>query len=237
MLKTEQTVKDRILEFISLKGISVNKFEITSGLSVGYLRQLRREPSLKKLEGILAAFPEINRDWLLTGEGEMLCSTDVSNARLVGPYIVPIYGDSGVYRIPALPIGAQATFAESFTDGVHSASNGEFFDIPLAPEESKIESYLLTIQVDGESMEPTLADGAWILSKRIKDSQWGNVGGVVFVSFGDFFVVKRIKVNRLFTENYIVLSSDNPDYGEMTVQLSDIHAMWKALRIVSSPIL
>lgn len=68
----EETVKDRIKEFISRSGISTNRFERNAGLSVGYLRQLRKEPSREKIKNILEAFPLLNEEWLLTGEGEML---------------------------------------------------------------------------------------------------------------------------------------------------------------------
>jgi len=68
----QQTVKERINEFIKFKKISSRAFESRCGLSNGYLRQLRNSPTVDKLEIILSAFPEINRDWLMSGEGDML---------------------------------------------------------------------------------------------------------------------------------------------------------------------
>lgn len=66
------TVKERINEFIKFKKISLRGFESQCGLSNGYLRQLRNSPTADKIETILSAFPELNREWLMTGEGEML---------------------------------------------------------------------------------------------------------------------------------------------------------------------
>ena len=230
-------IKERIKQFINYKGITVKAFEIQCNLSNGYISSMRKGFGADKLNNVLTEFPELNRDWLLYGEGEMLRQAPESNAHIVGAYVPPQLGDPGVYRIPALPVGAQATFAESMSDTVYVNPFEDFRDVPLLPEELAIKDRLINIQVDGESMEPTLADGAWVLSRQLKESQWGNASGVVFVSYGEYFVVKRVKVNRLFTENYMTLSSDNKDYGEMTVQLSEIHAIWKALRIVSSPVL
>lgn len=68
----ELSVKDRINAFIQHKKISVRAFEMRCGFSNGYLRQLRNSPTVDKMEMILSAFPEINREWLTTGEGEML---------------------------------------------------------------------------------------------------------------------------------------------------------------------
>lgn len=59
------------MTFIQNEGISVNSFERSAGLSVGYLRQLRKEPSREKIKSIICAFPTLSESWLLTGEGEM----------------------------------------------------------------------------------------------------------------------------------------------------------------------
>lgn len=180
---------------------------------------------------------DTSKEWLLYGEGEMINPKEHSNIKAISSYVKPEIGDPSVYRIPALPVSAQATFAENLDSNNYINPLEDFRDIQLQPEELPIKDNLVTIQVDGESMERTLIDGAWVLTRRVKDSQWGNMGGVIFVSYGDYFVVKRIKSNKLFTENYMVLSSDNKEYGEMTVQLCDIRAMFKAIRIISSPIL
>lgn len=64
--------KDRINELISYLKISRAEFERRARLSNGYTRNLGGVPGAEKLESILRAFPEVSRDWLLTGEGEML---------------------------------------------------------------------------------------------------------------------------------------------------------------------
>jgi hypothetical protein len=74
----ENTVKERIITFMRYKNISVSAFERRCKFSNGYLRALKHEPSLGKLEEILLEFPELNKNWLLTGEGEMLNTTPIS---------------------------------------------------------------------------------------------------------------------------------------------------------------
>lgn len=68
----EQTVKERLMIFIKKKGLSHKRFEIAAKLSIGYVSNLRRSPSAEKLVSIFSAFPDLNKTWLLTGEGEML---------------------------------------------------------------------------------------------------------------------------------------------------------------------
>lgn len=65
----DESVKDRIAQFINCKGLSVRAFEISVGFSNGYMRSLRHSPKDLNLEKILAAYPEIDREWLLTGDG------------------------------------------------------------------------------------------------------------------------------------------------------------------------
>jgi hypothetical protein len=66
------TTQDRIREYCKLKEISIHQFEIQAGLSNGYVSSMRKGIGINKLEDVLNAFPDINRDWLLYGEGNML---------------------------------------------------------------------------------------------------------------------------------------------------------------------
>ena len=68
----ELTVKQRLIEFVNFKGLSISKFESLCGLGNGYVGKLKGGPGSKKLDDILRNFPELNKDWLLYGEGEML---------------------------------------------------------------------------------------------------------------------------------------------------------------------
>ena len=71
------TVKERLKEFIKFKGITMKSFEERCGLSTGYVTSMRKGFGERKLNNVLKAFPELNRDWLLFGEGEMLKSAPI----------------------------------------------------------------------------------------------------------------------------------------------------------------
>lgn len=72
------TVKDRVREFVKFKGISMSQFERICGLSVGYVNAMRVSFGKDYLNNVLKQFPELNREWLLYGEGEMLKSGNFS---------------------------------------------------------------------------------------------------------------------------------------------------------------
>ena len=65
-------LRQRVLEYCKRKNIAVSRFEKECNLANGYFNQVKKRPSLDKIESISRAFPDLNTDWLLTGEGEML---------------------------------------------------------------------------------------------------------------------------------------------------------------------
>lgn len=69
----------RINEFIVSKGLSVAEFERICGLSNGYVRKVKDSLGKRGLSDILRNFPDLNKDWLLTGEGKMLNPSVVQN--------------------------------------------------------------------------------------------------------------------------------------------------------------
>ena len=65
-------MKDRLLEFIAYLGVSNYAFEKAVGLSNGYVRSLNGAIGADKLLDICRAYPQLSRDWLLTGVGDMV---------------------------------------------------------------------------------------------------------------------------------------------------------------------
>lgn len=65
-------MKERLLEFVRYTGLPVYQFEKVCGLSNAYIKNISRGIGADKLEKILNQFPQLNKTWLLTGNGEML---------------------------------------------------------------------------------------------------------------------------------------------------------------------
>lgn len=74
----ESSVKERTIEFVKSQKITMKEFETRCGLSTGYVTSMRKGYGADKLNNVLKAFPQLNRDWLLYGEGSML--TDPATA-------------------------------------------------------------------------------------------------------------------------------------------------------------
>lgn len=71
---TEQnSVKNRLLDFLKYKGISQSKFEQQCGISNGYVNNIRKGIKNEMFDKKIAPnFPELSKSWLLLGEGSML---------------------------------------------------------------------------------------------------------------------------------------------------------------------
>lgn len=69
-------MKERLRELIAELGISMREFSRRCDLSASYIRNVTDNPSSKTVNNILAAFPQVNREWLLKGEGEMFIEVD-----------------------------------------------------------------------------------------------------------------------------------------------------------------
>ena len=66
------SVKQRLIKFLRYKDISNSVFEKTCGMGNGYVNSIRKGIGTEKLKNITLTYPELNREWLLYGEGSML---------------------------------------------------------------------------------------------------------------------------------------------------------------------
>lgn len=66
------SLKQRLVSFIYYKRLSQKKFEDSIGVSNGYVNSISKGIGADKLEKICSKYPELNRKWLLYGQGEML---------------------------------------------------------------------------------------------------------------------------------------------------------------------
>ncbi|MBR5003788.1 MAG: hypothetical protein IKY13_09835 [Bacteroidaceae bacterium] len=68
----ETTVKQRLLDFIYYLRITQTEFCNRLGVSSAYVTSIRKSIAPEKLSKIRESYPDLNIEWLLTGEGEML---------------------------------------------------------------------------------------------------------------------------------------------------------------------
>ena len=66
-------IKERIIQFIDLKGVKKEHFYNKIGMTSANFRGKAKETPINStaIENILSEFPDLNLDWLITGKGEM----------------------------------------------------------------------------------------------------------------------------------------------------------------------
>lgn len=72
MMYINMTTKERLKEFVSKQGLGQNAFEKKVGIAVGYLASKSISVTSDTIEKVVDNFPDLNLDWLITGEGDML---------------------------------------------------------------------------------------------------------------------------------------------------------------------
>lgn len=68
-------IRERILKYLTEKDISKYKFYQTTGFSNGFLDK-NSTIGVDKCEIIISCYPDISLNWLITGKGEMLISSN-----------------------------------------------------------------------------------------------------------------------------------------------------------------
>lgn len=79
----KSTVKERLTEYLKLKGISKSAFGREVEVSAAYVNSITRTINPEILKRIRLKYPDLNTDWLLLGEGEML-KTQSTNSVVTG---------------------------------------------------------------------------------------------------------------------------------------------------------
>ena len=153
---------------------------------------------------------EINPEWLLTGEGEMLKSDN--NTPAVAEPQIP----SGV---PMLPFDAFAGIGTD-VEGVNLDTIEERYVVPLF-DGMKMD---FMISVRGSSMYPKYNSGDVVACRMVQELlfvQWNKVYVLDTISQG--VIIKRLKKSD--KEGFVICKSDNEKYEPFEIPLSDIRTI------------
>ena len=75
------TVKERLLEYLKANRITQAEFGRMMGVSTAYVSTMRESLSLDMQKKVKAAFPDLNMQWLLFGEGDMIIKGTSNNTQ------------------------------------------------------------------------------------------------------------------------------------------------------------
>ena len=226
---------ERFDRYMKFKGLNDNRVTIDLGLSVGTLGKSRKEGrdlSTKNIELILNFYKDLNRVWLLTGEGEMLVeSPPVSAAPLRE-------GRHGASKVPLADVGNDYTTWLLPQSAIGGSLSGFATDGVLLQNCEKVISPIkgvdFAISVYGESMAPEYPSGSRVLIKKINPDIFIDWGKVYVLDTSNGVIIKEVIVSP--KEGCIRCHSINPDpkYADFDVPMDEVYGMYRVLMCLSA---
>lgn len=203
------SVKERLMEFLKEERISASEFARRMDLSPAYLASMRKSMPEEKIEKLTKVFPQINRDWLLYGEGNMY--RDMGDTE-IKPYHLHRY------MVPLVPSQAAAGSLEQYAEGVNEDDCMKIY----SPQRNA----RLAIRVKGDSMEPVIHDGTYLFLERINEK--------LFIPWGSPLVLDTVNgslVKMLYPsgrgEDYLEARSYNKEYPPFQIPLDSIVGIYR----------
>ena len=232
------SVKNRTKKFIEHKGLTVSGFEEMCNLSNGYVASMRRGYGQEKLNNVLNTFPDLNRDWLLYGEGDMIKVP--ATMTVFNPTLEERKDAEGGVDLSAVP----AEIVEEIEEEVKEKIKEEMAIPVISPEianslNTNIRKYIddkadelehinpgdLTHQADGAerirkvSMLPTFVPGDIVFIKFLKDKHNIIDGQTYYFDMRTRpTMIRKAKIEG----DKLRLIAKNPSFGDLLVSFDDI---------------
>lgn len=226
---------DRLDKFMLHMGLNDNQVTVTAGLSVGSLGKQRkgaRGLSSDSIAKLLYAYPDLNANWLFTGEGYMLkteeITLEVPEKEKSNVIAVDFAGSVDTVDIQIVDIYAAAG---------HGAFNSDHFEqlgtITLPANMVKRGTHYC-VRIKGSSMAPTIQDSDYVIVRLLDPSEWECMPDehvYLVVDRDGAAYMKRVK-NR-FKKGFIVCTSDSIEknvYPNFNLDADEVfnifHAEW-----------
>lgn len=205
------TVKSRLIRLLKEKRMSQTEFARLLGVSPTYIGAMRKSIPEIRLKKVLEIFPDLNRDWLMFGEGEMLIEEEEDTQVLTDGYVVPL-----------LPVKAFAGNLQHWATGV------ELRDCEKVV--SPVKGVDLAIRISGNSMEPEFQNGAILFIKRINERAFIPWGNPMVIDSENGVLVKAVyPADSDDEEEYIEARSFNPAYPPFKIPVESIYSLYRIL--------
>lgn len=213
----ENTVKERLIEFLKFKGVSKSEFGERIGVSNAYVTSIRKSIQPDKIQAIALNYPELNTAWLLTGEGEMLKATQ-SNATV---------SKKPTGSLPLIPIEAVAGFPGDDETGVKLV-DCEQYHVP----EFVAKGAQFLIRVSGSSMYPKYSNGDILACRKIDSVTFFQWGKVYVLDTNQGALVKRLFEDKENQNNVVCHSDNHENYPNFKIPKSEIRSLSIVLGVI-----
>lgn len=227
----------RIEALVQYSGLSIPKFADYVGFKTPQTVRELIKGNTKTLSDsvrfkIASAYPQINPDWLLTGEGEML-KPKSEFMRVHEEHADKIAIEElreGRFRmIPLINIDS--------VGGIHSENSidpSEQYVIKMMPFTEARDGDVAILQ-SGNSMYPTIPSGAALLIREVVDwREYFGYGNIYVLWLRDGRrITKEVRRYDADPKNYVWCVSYNPDVADEELPRSMIRGVWKVIKYIA----
>lgn len=242
------SVKERLKFYLKNKNISQAQFAESINVSNGYVNAIRKSILPDKLNLIKETYTDLNIEWLLTGEGEMIKLQGKSldaNYQKVGDNWQSVNEDSSHYNVT--PVDNDNYMVVEYADlrvsagplGTKNLNALPKSKTRLIPREYDKGEYMV-LRVDGPSMDNgtsiSIPDGTEILVKKYYLHNGDKLpirNNLFVIDAKDGQALKQI-IEHNTEEGYIICHSYNPEFKDYKVMLEDVLQFFIYRKIVSS---
>lgn len=219
------SVQDRLQKYLSLKHLTNKEFEDLTGLANAASYRLSESSRKSTFERISDALPDLDIEWLKTGQGEMLKEYPIDEA--MEPSLYDQFQDVPQKYITYLvPVAAMGGTLMDFTEDGVSRNRCEKIISPIAGID-------LVIPVCGDSMEPEYPNGSYVYVKEINHYDFIAWGNVYVLDTTNGIIVKVVEQSD--REDCVRCVSLNPSkrYAPFNVPMRTIRRMYKVVLCAS----
>lgn len=211
----EQTVKERLIIYLKYKRIGQNKFEAMAGISNGYISNLKSTPGIDKLTKILVAAPDLNKTWLLAGDGEMLNKTE--NAVISKMETTTDCEDAEI--VDSFPILPEEVAVESNTN-IEEYIEENSSELEQVNPSHKLAPANAAERILRTSMLPTFQPEDIVFVRFLPDRMKLCDGDIYYLNCKNRpTMIRHIKFEP---DNRLRLVAQNPQYGDVIISRDDI---------------
>lgn len=219
-----ESVSDRLASFLKYKGKGQTAFEQEAGLSRGYVQKASDNMGYKIKSKISENCPELNMDWLLTGEGDMLKEE---------PHVSEVTEVKSLSNLKSKEVKKDEQMVNLYdfeaSAGLRSLldnNHANVIDSIRIPNLPKCDG---AIHIVGDSMYPLLKSGDIVLYKEMPvDMQHLFYGEMYLISYlieGDAYVVVKYINRSPQGEPYVTLVSQNPHHADRDIDFRTVNAL------------
>ena len=223
----ESDIKAQLAEYMNLNGYTVNSLAREVGIDPSNLNKMIKgeqkitDKTIAKIVKVLG----LNREWLLTGKGEMLEASnkdEIMHSKGVHSYDISIEYET--YLLPQSAMGG--TLSGFPSDGVLLQNCEKVI--------SPVKGVDFAISVYGESMSPEYPSGSRVLIKKINPNVFIDWGKVYVLDTSNGVIIKELHKNS--KDGYVTCHSINPDpkFADFEIAISEVYGFYRVLMCLSA---